>query len=75
MRYVGYWIDRDWWGRGVASEGLRLALGEIKESPIWALVVVTNIGSQRVLEKNGFIRQKQQPSPEDGIEEYVYRLD
>jgi RimJ/RimL family protein N-acetyltransferase len=75
MRYVGYWIDRDWWGRGVGTEALRQAVGEIKERPIWALVVVSNIGSQRVLEKNGFIRVKQQPSPEGGVEEYVYRLD
>lgn len=75
MRYVGYWIDRDWWGRGVGSEGLRQAIGEIKERPLWALVVVANIGSQRVLEKNGFVRLEQRPSPEGGIEEYVYRLD
>jgi RimJ/RimL family protein N-acetyltransferase len=75
LRYVGYWIDRDWWGRGVASEALRLALGEIKDRPIWALVVVTNVGSQRVLEKNGFVRASQHPSPEGGVEEYVYRLD
>ncbi len=55
MRYVGYWIDRDWWGKGVGSEGLRQAIGEIKDRPIWALVVVANVGSQRVLEKNGFV--------------------
>jgi RimJ/RimL family protein N-acetyltransferase len=75
LRYVGYWIDRDWWGRGVASEALRLALAEINDRPIWALVVVTNIGSQRVLEKNGFVRASQHSSSAEGVEEYVYRLD
>jgi RimJ/RimL family protein N-acetyltransferase len=75
LRYVGYWIDRDWWGRGVGTEALRLAIGEIDERPLWALVVVPNVGSQRVLEKNGFVRAGQHPSPKDGIEEYVYRLD
>lgn len=75
LRYVGYWIDRDWWGRGVASEGLRQSIGEIQDRPLWALVVVSNIGSQRVLQKNGFVRASQRPSPADGVEEYVYRLD
>ena len=61
LRYVGYWIGRDWWGRGVGSEGLRLAIGELKERPIWALVVVTNIGSQRVLRRTASSASKSTP--------------
>jgi hypothetical protein len=51
------------------------ALDEIAERPLYALVVVTNIGSQRVLEKGGFTRLERRSSPEDGIDEFVYRLD
>jgi RimJ/RimL family protein N-acetyltransferase len=74
-RYVGYWIGREFWGRGVATAGMRALLEEIQERPIHALVVVTNVGSQRVLEKSGFTRIERRPSPEDGLDEYVYRLD
>ena len=34
-----------------------------------------NIGSQRVLEKSGFVQVTRQPSPKEGVEEFVYRLD
>jgi RimJ/RimL family protein N-acetyltransferase len=74
-RYVGYWIGREFWGRGIASEALGLLLEEMPDRPLYALVVLANRGSQRVLEKNGFVRIEQRASPEDDIEEYVYRLD
>lgn len=74
-RYVGYWIGREFWGRGIATEALTKFVAEIPERPLWALVVLHNKGSQRVLEKCGFVRVEQRPSPADGIEEYVYRLD
>jgi RimJ/RimL family protein N-acetyltransferase len=74
-RYVGYWIGRGFWGKGVATAALRAALEEIEERPLYGLVVITNVGSQRVLEKSGFTRIEQRSSPEDGLDEYVYRLD
>jgi RimJ/RimL family protein N-acetyltransferase len=74
-RYVGYWIGKEFWGRGVATAGMQALVEEISERPLIGLVVKTNIGSQRVLEKSGFTRVEQRPSPQDGIEEYVYRLD
>jgi RimJ/RimL family protein N-acetyltransferase len=75
LRYVGYWLGREFWGRGIASEGLRLFVAELAERPLYALVVVSNVASQRVLEKTGFHRVARQMSPEDGVEELVYRLD
>jgi RimJ/RimL family protein N-acetyltransferase len=74
-RFVGYWIDRAKWGRGVGTEALRLFVAELQMRPLYALVVITNIGSQRVLEKAGFIQIDRETSPEGGIEEFVYRLD
>lgn len=75
LRYVGYWIGREFWGRGIATEALRLFVAQIPERPLHALVVVSNVGSQRVLEKSGFQRVEQRPSHDDGLEEYVYRLE
>lgn len=74
-RLVAYWIGREFWGRGVGTQALRLFVAEIKVRPLFAEVVVTNPGSQRVLEKSGFTRIEQRPSPDDGLEEFVYRLD
>jgi [ribosomal protein S5]-alanine N-acetyltransferase len=50
-RYVGYWLDRRFWGRGLATA----ALAELEERPLHALVSTGNAGSIRVLEKNGFV--------------------
>jgi RimJ/RimL family protein N-acetyltransferase len=74
-RYVGYWIGREFWGQGIGSEGLRLLVAEIEERPLYGLVAVSNIGSQRVLQKAGFTQVVRQMSPKDGVEEFVYRLD
>ena len=33
-RLVGYWIGRDYWGRGVATRALELFLVEVNERPL-----------------------------------------
>jgi RimJ/RimL family protein N-acetyltransferase len=53
-REVCYWIDRAEWGRGYATEALRLLLGEVTERPIHARAAQDNLASIRVLEKCGF---------------------
>ena len=73
-RQVGYWIGRDHWGKGFATAALRLLLDEIKDRPVTAHVVPDNIGSQRVVEKCGFVRVGQEVA-EDGIVELIFRLD
>jgi RimJ/RimL family protein N-acetyltransferase len=55
-RLVGYWIGREHWGKGIATEALRRFLEEIPERPLYALVAAHNAGSIRVLEKCGFAR-------------------
>src|SRR3954463_13230482 len=56
VRLVGYWLGREYWGRGLATEALA-ALLEIEERrPLLAQVAKTNPRSIRVLEKNGFRR-------------------
>lgn len=54
-REIGYWIDRAVWGKGIASAALATLLAEVKERPLTAHVAEHNVGSMRVLERNGFV--------------------
>jgi RimJ/RimL family protein N-acetyltransferase len=54
-REVGYWLGKEFWGKGIATEALRQFLGEVKSRPLFAHVAQHNIASKRVLEKCGFI--------------------
>jgi RimJ/RimL family protein N-acetyltransferase len=53
-REVTYWVDRAYWGRGVATAALRGLLAEVPERPLYARAAADNLGSLRVLEKCGF---------------------
>ncbi|GAA3793161.1 GNAT family N-acetyltransferase [Streptomyces coacervatus] len=53
-REVTYWVDRAYWGRGVATAALRELLAEVRERPLYARAAADNAGSRRVLEKCGF---------------------
>jgi RimJ/RimL family protein N-acetyltransferase len=53
-RLVGYWIGREFWGKGLATKGLAELLTEETTRPLHAYVATTNLGSIRVLEKCGF---------------------
>ena len=54
-RYVGYWLGREFWGRGLATAALAEYLREVRERPLHALVSIDNVASIRVLEKCGFV--------------------
>jgi len=41
---------------------------------LYAYVAVTNVGSARVLEKNGFVRDGETETGADGIEERLFVL-
>ncbi|MGW6736646.1 GNAT family N-acetyltransferase [Streptomyces sp. NPDC055013] len=53
-REVTYWVDRAYWGRGVATAALRGLLAEVPERPLYARAAADNEGSLRVLHKCGF---------------------
>lgn len=53
-REVTYFIDRYYWGRGIATAALRGLLAEVPERPLLARAAADNTGSVRVLEKCGF---------------------
>ena len=56
QRSVGYWLGREFWGRGIATAALRAFLAEIAERPLFARVVEGNVASIGVLERCGFQR-------------------
>ena len=51
---IGYWIGKQFWGRGIASAALAEFLLEVKTRPLYARVANHNLASKRVLEKCGF---------------------
>ncbi|MGW6294622.1 GNAT family N-acetyltransferase [Streptomyces sp. NPDC055058] len=53
-REVTYWIDRAYWGKGIATAALRALLAEVDERPLFARVAADNAASLRVLRKCGF---------------------
>jgi RimJ/RimL family protein N-acetyltransferase len=60
-RVVGYWLGRERWGRGLASEALGAFLQIVDERPLRATVAPANKASVRVLEKNGFRLLREEP--------------
>lgn len=77
-RQVGYWVGRDFWGRGVATASLAAFLDVEPHRPLHAHAAVVNVGSTRVLEKCGFRRvgTLEAVSVRGGpaVDEAVYRL-
>ena len=51
---VCYWLGKEYWGRGIATDSLRQFLAEITARPLYARAVADNATSLRVLEKCGF---------------------
>lgn len=52
---VSYWISKEYWGKGVATEALRQFLRLVETRPLYARAAKDNIASIRVLEKCGFV--------------------
>lgn len=72
-RFVGYWIGREFWGRGLATQALAELVDMVEARPLYAHVVKSNVASIRVLEKNGFV-EVERHTGDDGIEELVLEL-
>jgi RimJ/RimL family protein N-acetyltransferase len=70
-REIGYLVAREHWGRGIASAALTSYLAIEHARPLWAYVASHNLGSQRVLEKNGFARLG---TEQQDVEMVIFRL-
>jgi RimJ/RimL family protein N-acetyltransferase len=77
-REVTYWLARHAWGRGIATEALRLLISREPERPLFARVAAHNAGSIAVLERNGFTEVSRDVAFAPGLgrdtEEIVYVL-
>jgi RimJ/RimL family protein N-acetyltransferase len=75
-RRIGYWIGKQYWGRGIATAALKSFLAELTERPLYADVLKTNAGSIRVLQKCGFrLLTEDESGPDHDPEENTLRLD
>lgn len=75
---ITYWIDRSYWGQGIATKALKEFLSMETMRPIFGRVAFDNFGSQRVLEKCGFVKIGSDKgfanARQAEIEEYIYKL-
>jgi RimJ/RimL family protein N-acetyltransferase len=53
-REIGYWLGREFWGKGIATRAVAALLEHDLTRPFYAHVAGHNIASRRVLEKCGF---------------------
>jgi RimJ/RimL family protein N-acetyltransferase len=76
---VTFWLGREFWGRGLATEALNRMLRLVQGRPIFARVAADNAGSMRVLQKCGYKIIGKNKGFANGrgeeIEEYILRLD
>ncbi|GAB3864619.1 GNAT family N-acetyltransferase [Hymenobacter segetis] len=75
---ITYWIDRKFWGQGIATTALRDFLKIEQARPIYGRVAFDNYGSQKVLEKCGFVTTGKDKgfanARQTEVEEYIYKL-
>lgn len=75
---ITYWIDREYWGKGIATAALKIFLLIEKNRPLLGRVAFDNIGSQRVLEKCGFTKVGSDKGFANArqveVEEFIYKL-
>lgn len=68
-------FEKEYWQQGVATEALKLFLEEIIEKfqfeTVGAFTFASNLGSIRVLEKNGFLMLEE--FEEDGVESQYFQ--
>lgn len=75
---ITYWIDKKFWGQGIATAALTDFLKIERTRPIRARTAFDNYGSQKFLEKCGFVKTGTDKgfanARQAEIEEYIYKL-
>ena len=76
---VTYWIAKEFWGKGIATQALSALLRDVKVRPLYARVAKDNVGSLRVSEKCGFTKSGQERTFANArgeeIDEVIMKLD
>lgn len=75
---ITYWIDRKYWGKGIATAALKKLLALEQARPITGRTAFDNFASQKVLENCGFIKTGTDKgfanARQAEIEEFIYKL-
>jgi RimJ/RimL family protein N-acetyltransferase len=77
-REVGYWLGKEFWGKGIATQALADYVKLVKQRPLYAHVAQHNVGSRRVLQKCRFqvIGEDSYTNPAGvEVEEFMLKLD
>ncbi|GAA4792252.1 GNAT family N-acetyltransferase [Olivibacter ginsenosidimutans] len=76
---ITYWLGRKFWGQGIATTALKNFLDIETTRPIFGRVAFDNFGSQKILEKCGFVKIGSDKgfanARQTEIEELIYKLD
>lgn len=76
---ITYAIKKEFWGKGIATKAVQQFLLVEIARPMFARVAFDNFGSQKVLEKSGFLKIGKEIGFANArgkeIEELVYKLD
>lgn len=75
---ITYWIDRKFWGQGIATKALQDFLQIELTRPLFGRVAFDNFGSQKVLEKCGFVKIGEDKgfanARQAEVTEFIYKL-
>ncbi|MBA3872420.1 MAG: GNAT family N-acetyltransferase [Anaerolineae bacterium] len=52
---IGYWIGKEFWGKGITTQALEAFLKIVTIRPLYAAAASDNLASLRVLQKCGFV--------------------
>lgn len=77
---IGYWLGKPYWGRGIMTPAVvavtKYAIATFQLTRVFATLAASNVGSMRVLEKAGFVREgfMKQSAIKDGVvqDQYMY---
>jgi RimJ/RimL family protein N-acetyltransferase len=73
---VGWFVDRDFWGQGLATEGaaavLQFAFDDVGAERVLGIYNTGNVASGRVMEKIGMSLWREVPHPQHGFPLRVY---
>jgi RimJ/RimL family protein N-acetyltransferase len=77
--FIGYWLGKEYWGKGIATQALSEFLKHVKARPLYAYVAKHNLASRRVLEKCGFTLQAEDQAstntPGEEVEDFLLKLE
>jgi RimJ/RimL family protein N-acetyltransferase len=76
---IGYWLGREYWGKGIATQALSEFLKQVKVRPLYAYIAQHNLASRQVLEESESELMDEgwasNATPGETSEEFLLKLD